>query len=493
MVSRIHEVLQSFSKCQILVIGDLILDQYTFGSVTRISPEAPIQVFDFERDEFRLGGAANVAHNMAKLEAKISLMGVVGNDTAGRILLKLAKEAGIDITGVVTDAGRPTTLKTRLIAQGHHLLRTDREKRIPLSIELQAKFLASLEQEIDHFQAVVISDYAKGMLPEQFCMQIIELACKHEKKVMVGPKGKDWSRYRGAYVLSANRSETEGVTGITLRNKKDIARAGEQLLEDLQLGGMLITLGAEGMYLVARNEDDFYMEAQAQEVFDVVGAGDTVLSVMSLMLAAGHPWKNAVTMANTAAGIVVGKLGIKVVYPDELAKKMAPGVAHYLDKIMPVEQAISCVEEQRHHGKLVVFTWGGFEVNTLEQVRFLEHCKSCGDFLVVGLYEQSEIIPGLDSKERSQILAGLAAVDTIVLTTPEQVLLLMQKIQPDIVVHHTDELVKTIPESKKVAIMAYPVHPNVGLVPFLKRISTHPKSDTNAEPKPANAEPKPEE
>ncbi|NUM33892.1 MAG: D-glycero-beta-D-manno-heptose-7-phosphate kinase [Candidatus Brocadiae bacterium] len=319
----IQSLIQSFSNYKILVIGDIILDHYAFGTVNRISPEAPIQILDLKKDEFRLGGAANVARNLAKLNVAASLCGVIGKDFYGSKLLELLDQDKIQRQGICEDDLRPSTIKTRFIANGHHLLRVDFEDKKAISLEKNSQIMDFLTSQINNYDCLILSDYAKGVFGESsecLAQKILLLAAKHGKKVFVGPKGKDWRKYKGAYLLSANRSETEAICGTSLSTHDDIKREAKKILEELELHAMLVTLGSQGMYLLNRNDQGFYASAQAKEVFDVVGAGDTVLSLISLCLAAGETWEMAMKLANTAAGIVVGKVGTSVVLPDELEK-----------------------------------------------------------------------------------------------------------------------------------------------------------------------------
>lgn len=443
MLHRIAEILSSFQQCRILVIGDLILDQYSFGSVSRISPEAPIQIFDLGHEEFRLGGAANVAHNLVALHAQVGLAGMIGDDPQGKILSDLARTAGIETSGIIIDSARPTTIKTRLICQGHHLLRTDREKRDPISNQLCRTFLSQFETQLDQYDAVIISDYAKGLLSQEFCQTIITVANQKGKKVMVGPKGKDWHRYSNSYVLSANRLEIETVSGIPLKDKSSISKAGRHLLEQLQLQGMLITLGAEGMYLVTKDEEDIYLPAQAKEVFDVVGAGDTVLSMMSLALTAHQSWKTSITLANIAAGIVVGKVGVVTVAPQELFQAIhsSPTQETFQDKIKTLAQLKEILSQERQEQSVkcnsnresVVLTWGIFSKLGIEHIQFLSFCKQQGDILVVGAFTKLEL----------QILSHLTIIEWVLdLTELPDIANILTQLHPDCVVHNTDELKK---------------------------------------------------
>ena len=321
MPKNISSILEKFKSSKILVVGDLILDRYTFGKVTRISPEAPIQIFDIEREELRLGGAANVAKNLVALKSNVSILGVVGQDENGKKLQSILETNNINVDHVLECPDRPTTIKTRFIAKGNHLLRADKETQKSISKTYVNDFIDSLKKKIQNYDCIVISDYAKGVMTTHFCQNIIKLAKKENKKIMVGPKGKNWNRYINATLLSGNIKETELVTHSTLRNKEDIKEAGKKLIEKLKLDAMLITMGSRGLYLI-RKRQDFYLEAQSKEVFDVVGAGDTVLSVISMCLNAKCSWRMSLTLANKAAGIVVGKVGTSPVTPQELENSL---------------------------------------------------------------------------------------------------------------------------------------------------------------------------
>ncbi len=319
----IQEIIAAFSNYRILVIGDIILDHYAFGTVNRISPEAPIQILDLQQQEYRLGGAGNVARNLAKLHAQVTLCGVLGKDSPCSSIFQLLEQDNINIQGIFQDPSRPTIIKSRFIAHGHHLLRVDCEVKKALSRDMAYMVLEFLKKEIPKHDGVILSDYAKGMFldsEENFVQKILNLAREHHKKVFVGPKGKDWGKYQGAYLLSANRSETEMICGISLTCQDDIKREAYNILKNLELEAMLVTLGAQGMYLVNQNQQSYYVPAQAKEVFDVVGAGDTVLSLLSLSLIHGLPWEIAMKIGNAGAGIVVGKIGTSVVLPEELEK-----------------------------------------------------------------------------------------------------------------------------------------------------------------------------
>ncbi len=300
-----------FSSSRVLVVGDVMLDRYWFGDVHRISPEAPVPVVRVTGDQDRLGGAANVARNVRSLGAMSPLIGIIGDDDAGRRVTALLEQAGIESL-LVRDASVPTTVKLRVIGRQQQLLRIDFESP-PQPERLEDK-LATFRDELDRASVLVLSDYGKGALGR--VEELIQSAREREVTIVVDPKGDDYARYRGATLLTPNRAELREVVG-TWRDEADLTRRAQQLRIDLQLRWLLLTRSEEGMTLFAEDEV-FSVAAQAREVFDVSGAGDTVVALMAVSLAAGLSIRDAVALANRAGGIVVGKLGTASVTPDEL-------------------------------------------------------------------------------------------------------------------------------------------------------------------------------
>ena len=299
------------SKARVLVVGDVMLDRYWFGEVSRISPEAPVPVVRIERTEERPGGAANVARNCAALGARTQLLSVVGEDEAGERLAKLVEEAGVR-ANLHRDGSIPTTVKLRVIGRQQQLLRIDFET--PPSREVLASKLADFESAIGDCDVVVLSDYGKGGLAH--IAQMIGIARRAGKKVLVDPKGEDYSRYQGASVVTPNRAELREVVG-RWTDHDDLARRAQTLRADLAIDALLVTLSEQGMTLF-ESGTAMHVPAQAREVYDVSGAGDTVIATLAVMTAAGAPLAQAVRIANRAAGIVVGKLGTAVVTRQEL-------------------------------------------------------------------------------------------------------------------------------------------------------------------------------
>ncbi|MBU3657940.1 MAG: D-glycero-beta-D-manno-heptose-7-phosphate kinase [Rhodocyclaceae bacterium] len=300
-----------FSKTRLLVVGDVMLDRYWFGEVSRISPEAPVPVVHVNKEEVRPGGAANVARNIVALGGKVSLLSVVGTDEAGQTLRSLLEEAGV-ATGLHDDANIHTTVKLRVLGRQQQLLRIDFETA-PSHEVLQAK-LDDFERQLPEHDLVILSDYGKGGLTH--ITKMIELAKKAGKRVLVDPKGDDYARYAGASLLTPNRAELREVVG-KWAGEADLKVKAEKLRETLGLEALLLTRSEEGMTLF-RPEGVFNQAAKAREVFDVSGAGDTVIATLALMLASGADYPEAVRVANLAASIVVGKLGTAVVTRDEL-------------------------------------------------------------------------------------------------------------------------------------------------------------------------------
>jgi rfaE bifunctional protein kinase chain/domain len=309
-------VLPDFSRARVLVAGDVMLDRYWFGDVSRISPEAPVPVVHVKRSEERPGGAANVARNITALEGRCTLLSVVGNDEAAHSLQRLLDAEGVRAS-LHRDAALSTTIKLRVVGQQQQLLRIDFE-RLP-SHEVLAAKLDEYERLLDDADAVVLSDYGKGSLER--VQEMIVLARRHGKPVLVDPKGWDYERYRGATLLTPNRGEFREVAG-RWSDEADLARRAQKLRADLQLDALMVTRSEEGMSLFTAKESH-HEPTQAREVFDVSGAGDTVIGVLALMVAAGADLHDAMRVANHAAGIVVGKLGTAVVHRDELQRSLA--------------------------------------------------------------------------------------------------------------------------------------------------------------------------
>ncbi|MBU0481357.1 MAG: D-glycero-beta-D-manno-heptose-7-phosphate kinase [Proteobacteria bacterium] len=316
---KLNAALARFPKVKILVIGDIIIDHFIWGSVSRISPEAPVPVVNVNHENLLLGGAANVLNNIHALGGNASLCGVIGKDIMGTHLLELLENTNSPTDGVIRSADRPTTKKTRIIAQHQQVVRFDREKTGPFPSEISAAILEYIDRNLTSFQAVVISDYNKGMINGEMMSHLMKkLSFQTTIPVIVDPKPKDIERFTGATILTPNNHEAELMSGIEIRNEEDLNRAASLIFEKTRAHALLITRGEAGMALFEQDRDPFIIPTVAREVFDVTGAGDTVVATLALGLAAGLTFVEASILANQAAGIVVGKLGTATVSPEEI-------------------------------------------------------------------------------------------------------------------------------------------------------------------------------
>ena len=314
----VQKVLSHFGQARILVVGDLILDEFIWGKAERISPEAPVPVVWAQSQSFMPGGASNVANNMASLGARVSLCGIVGDDKYGNILMDELRRKNIDCSGILTDTLRPTTVKTRIIAAHQQMVRVDWEKVEALSNEKIKKVTEQIRGKLKDIDALVIEDYGKGMISPLLLKSILSLAKAHKKIIAVDPKVEHFSYYKGVTVLTPNEKEASVGSGIKILTNEDVDRAGWKLLKTLKCKAVLITLGDKGMKLFEGRHPVVHIPTVAQEVFDVSGAGDTVISVFTLALSCGLPMREAAELSNIAAGIVVGKVGVAVVTKEEI-------------------------------------------------------------------------------------------------------------------------------------------------------------------------------
>ena len=317
---RIEAILRSLRGGRVVVVGDVMLDVFVFGEVTRISPEAPVPVVRVTQETERLGGAANVALNVKSLGGKAALVGVVGGDLAGAHLTKASRESGVDAR-LVPLPGRATTVKTRIMAHQHQMVRTDREVAEPIAVAVEAKLLAQARKVLTRGAALIVSDYQKGVVTRSFMRALIALARSRDVPVLVDPKVRNIGFFRGAFLVTPNQKEAEEISGITIRTDSDAERAVHRIARIAGTAGALVTRGEEGMSLGLRAGRKFsywHVRATAREVFDVTGAGDTAIATLALALVAGALPPEAMVLSNLAAGVAVGKLGTSSVTPAEI-------------------------------------------------------------------------------------------------------------------------------------------------------------------------------
>jgi len=321
MNRKLGEIISSFAGKTILVVGDVMLDEYIWGEVERISPEAPVPVMRVKNETWVPGGAANVSHNISSLGGRSVIAGVIGDDSSGRKLSALLAENGIDARGLMIDPGRPTVTKSRILAGHQQIVRVDREVTHDLSDSLRANILKSIGEMIDDIDGIILEDYAKGVINQELIRELIELAESRNIFIVVDPNSYRQFSYRGASLVTPNYKEAVETAG--LGREVELEELGRTLIEKWGSRAVLITLGEEGMCLFEKGKKSFHIPTIAREVFDVSGAGDTVIGTVSLSLAAGAELEEAATLANSAAGVVVGKLGTATVTSEELRSALS--------------------------------------------------------------------------------------------------------------------------------------------------------------------------
>ncbi|SHI56663.1 D-alpha,beta-D-heptose 7-phosphate 1-kinase [Malonomonas rubra DSM 5091] len=442
----IEKILKEIAASKLLVVGDLILDNYIWGKTSRISPEAPVQVVEVERDELRLGGAGNVVNNLQALGCRVAVASVVGDDDDGRKLLELFERQGVDVAGVLQAKQRTTSRKSRVLASQQQMLRIDRESTEEISAGEQSQLFAFIKQQLPEVGAVLLSDYLKGVLAPELLQQIIELCRKQNIPVIVDPKGTDFSRYRGATLLTPNRREAEVATGVVIRDQASLLQAGEKLLNEQQLDALVLTRSEEGMSLFTETGVE-HLPTEAREVFDVSGAGDTVVALIGAALGVGAELNDAAQLANLAAGIVVGKLGTSTVTAPEIINSYSRRHSLADGKILPRKELASLLDPLRSNGKKIVFTNGCFDLLHAGHVKYLQQARQLGDLLVLGLNSDSSIRrlkgekrPLLEESERAQILAALDCIDYLSIFDEDTPLELLQLVRPQILVKGGDYL-----------------------------------------------------
>lgn len=427
-----------FQDARLLVIGDVMLDRYWHGSANRVSPEAPVPVVKVGNDEARPGGAGNVALNVAALGSATRLIGVVGKDDSGQELQSRLNAAGVYCDFVECE-GQPTITKLRVISQHQQLIRMDFEERFAGDIASAIK--ARAEELIDDTQALILSDYAKGVLDD--ITPLIKLGRQRGIPVVVDPKGSDFHKYAGATLMTPNLNEFEAVVG-HCANEDELVNKGLKLVSDLQLEAILITRGEHGMTLIRPDSPELHLPARAQEVFDVTGAGDTVISVLAAAMAAGESMGDATALANLAAGLVVGKLGTAAISGPEMRRAIMQEVDSSRGA-MTSEQLSIAVQDAREHGEKIVFTNGCFDIIHAGHVGYLSEARKLGDRLVVAINDDDSVArlkgPGRPInpvERRMAVLAGLEAVDWVVSFTEDTPEKLLESLRPEVLVKGGD-------------------------------------------------------
>jgi D-beta-D-heptose 7-phosphate kinase / D-beta-D-heptose 1-phosphate adenosyltransferase len=445
-------LLDGFHQARVLVLGDVMLDRFVYGTVERISPEAPIPVLSVERTVDMPGGAANVARNVATLGAQVSLVGVAGDDPwATDLATQIDKVATIS-AHLVRDPSRPTTLKTRHVADGQQILRSDVEKRAPLDAEVARVLLAEYESKLESADVVILSDYAKGVLSDSTVEAAIGLARRAGRPVLVDPKSKSFLKYRGATLLTPNRSELQLASGRECSTDDQVVAGAQEILRQGICSSMVVTRGKHGMTVVKQDGTAVHLPTVAREVYDVSGAGDTAVATLSLALAAGADIESAARLANIAAGIVVGKYGTASVTTGEIVATLEQGERSSSSaKNFTLESAVQLVSGWRERGLRIAFANGCFDLLHPGHLSLLEQAKGSADRLIVGLNSDLSVRqlkgpgrPVQSEVARATVLASLKSVDAVVIFGEQTPLKLIEALQPDVLVKGADYTVETV-------------------------------------------------
>ncbi len=431
--------ISKFKECKILVIGDLMLDEYLWGDVDRISPEAPVPVIEVKKEDSTLGGSGNVINNLVALGAEVFAAGVIGCDRSGNTLLRKFSSIGVDTQGIIQEPGRPTTRKTRIIAGNQHVLRIDRETIKTISDDTFDKIACFIEMKIPEADVVIISDYGKGLISKVMVAKIAKTAKKYARITIADPKGLDYSKYAGVAIITPNIKEAALASGIEITNNSSLAKAGEKILKSTYISNILITCGKDGMVLFEEGKRPYKIKAEARQVFDVSGAGDTVVAVLGLCAASGISLKVGASIANTAAGIVVGKIGTATVSEEELSSALTAHADDYTIKQKTFSELPALLQDLKGKGKKIVLTNGCFDLLHSGHIKLFSASKKEGDILIVAIDDDKSVKklkgngrPVIKAKERLRILSALDSIDYVIVFPANKLGKLIETVRPDV-------------------------------------------------------------
>jgi D-beta-D-heptose 7-phosphate kinase/D-beta-D-heptose 1-phosphate adenosyltransferase len=452
------DILASFQRARVLVLGDVMLDRFVYGSVERTSPEAPVPVMALERTADMPGGAANVARNAVALGAQVVLIGVVGADEPARELREhLGRAAGLQIH-LILDSARPTTTKTRYVADRQQILRTDVELAAPLAAPVAETLLVQFDAALADTDVVILSDYGKGALSDAVTARAMAAAAAAGKRVLVDPKSRSFAKYRGATVLTPNKHELQSASGHECSTDAQVVAAAREILARGICSIVVATRGKEGMSIVPSDGEALHIRTVATEVYDVTGAGDTAMAAMAVALASGAAIVQAARLANIAAGIVVGKYGTATASPDEiLARLGGTEESDAAESSYTLERAQLLVTRWHRLGLRVAFTNGCFDMLHPGHVSLLNEAKRAADRLVVGLNSDRSVRrlkgasrPVQSAGARAMVLSSLKAVDAVVIFEDDTPLGLITALEPDVLVKGADYTVQTVVGAEEV-------------------------------------------
>ena len=450
-LSELAALVERLAGVRALCVGDAMLDRFVYGKVDRISPEAPVPVLYIESERAMLGGAGNVVRNLTALGADVCFVSAIGRDAAGRELTGLiAREMSVE-SHLLTDAERATTIKTRYVAGAQQLLRADSERVAPVSAHMEEDMLTRAGVDLEDSAALILSDYGKGVLTDRMLSRLISAASARNRPIVVDPKGSDYSRYEGADLVTPNRAELAEATGLPVGDDDQIVAAARHVIEDCGVKAVLVTRSQDGMTLVTA-DDIFHAAARAREVYDVSGAGDTVVAMMGVALGAGIELEDAMHLANAAAGVVVAKMGTAVARSTEVVAALhARDLLSGEDKTMNLANLLGRIEDWREQGFRVGFTNGCFDLLHPGHVSLINQAKAGCDRLIVGLNSDASVArlkgedrPLQSEAARAVVLASLGAVDAVVIFSEDTPLEVIGQIRPDVLVKGADYTVETV-------------------------------------------------
>jgi D-beta-D-heptose 7-phosphate kinase/D-beta-D-heptose 1-phosphate adenosyltransferase len=437
---------------RVLCIGDLMLDRFVYGQVERVSPEAPIPVVSVEREVAMLGGAGNVVRNLVALGVETCFISVIGDDPAGREVTQLVGAEPRLEPHLLIEPGRRTTIKTRFVAGSQQLLRADRETVTPVRASIRGQLVRRAEEALRDHAVLVLSDYGKGVLGAEDTGALIGAARAKGAKVVVDPKGRDYARYAGASVLTPNRRELTDATGLPTGTDDEVAAAGRALIERCAIDALLVTRSQDGMTLIVRDGEALHLPAEAREVFDVSGAGDTVVATLAAALGSGIALREACMLANVAAGIVVGKVGTAVIHAAEIVTGLqTQDLAQGESKVVTLPAALAQIDAWRAKGIRVGFTNGVFDLLHPGHVSLLRQARAQCDRLVVGLNSDASVKrlkgpsrPIQAETARAVVLAGMSHVDAVVIFGEDTPIDLIRAVRPDVLIKGSDYTLETV-------------------------------------------------
>jgi len=431
-------------KPRILVIGDLMIDKYLFGHCSRISPEAPVQIVDVKKETMLLGGAGNVVNNLQSLGAYVSVLSVIGDCHISSLLKKLLEEINVETKHLIREENRVSSQKTRIISSQQQVVRYDIESTNDINSSSEEALQNKYEELIDEFDLVILSDYGKGVLTDRLTKKLISLANLKNIKVIVDPKGFDYSKYSHSYLLTPNKKEAAQATGIEIKSSESIDKVLNKLKKDFKLSISMITLSEDGIAIL--DSKIRRHPTVAKEVFDVTGAGDTVIASLGYALACNLDIDNAVKFANLAAGVVVGKVGSATVNFDEIITyESSLHLSGCSDHIKTLEQFLPIVNKLKENNEKIIFTNGCFDILHVGHVKYLEEAKKLGGILVVGINSDESIKklkgssrPINNLEDRACVIAGLESVDYVIPFEEDTPLKLIKAILPNKLIKGSD-------------------------------------------------------